>query len=212
MSSCGERQARMLAKKFNHLPVSVILTSPQVRAKQTAEIISREINKKVVSLYLLGENRKPSKIIGKSKKGRLSENFKKLFYQYARDSKWYYEDEENFSDLVSRAKRAVKYISSRKEKSLLVVTHSNFLKLMITVMMLGDNVAAEVFEGFVRFFKTNNTGITLCERRKNGSWKLETWNDFTHLRKTRKRSCRRRTESGLDKKKNLLPLRDAILV
>lgn len=206
LSFCGEKQARMLAKKFNCLPVSVILTSPQSRARQTAEIISREIGKKAVALYFLGENRKPSKIIGKSKKGRLSEKFKKLFYQNARDSKWYYADEENFSDLVSRAKRAVKYISGRKEKSLLVVTHSNFLKLMVTVMMLGDNVTVDVFRGFVKFFKTNNTGITLCERRKSGSWKLETWNDFTHLRKTNTNACRRKLR-GQASGKNKIPSR-----
>ena len=53
LSEKGKEQAKFLAARFKNIPVDIIISSPLKRAKQTAEIIERVIQKEVIYTDLL---------------------------------------------------------------------------------------------------------------------------------------------------------------
>lgn len=182
LSVCGKNQTKQVANAFRDIPIDVILASPQRRSQETAKIINEVVGRSIIRLYLLQEVRRPSELVGRKKGGPTSKKIKQLFFEKAHDIKWYCSDEENFSDLVARGKRALKYIANRKEEHILVVTHSIILKLLMGLMMFGDELTPDILRRFEKFFGTKNTGITMCTKRPSGSWRMYTWNDYRHLR------------------------------
>lgn len=180
LSDMGLKQAKFVAKRFKTIPVDIIIASDMQRASQTANIISKVLDKKVTHLSLFQEILRPSFVRGKKKDEpeviRVMEEVKTNF-----DNKeWHHSDEENFFDLKSRALKCLEYLQSLHEENILVVTHGQFLNMLIGVMGLGDTMTAKQFKLLQQFFIAKNTGITIVEEYK-GKFFLLTWNDYTHL-------------------------------
>ena len=179
LSEKGVEQANFLAQRFQSIPVDVIFSSSLTRAKETAEIIAKVIQKEIVYEDLLAEIKRPSEVIGKSKKDpEVIELFKQID-SHADDPNWHYSDEESFTDLKKRAQELLLFIESRQEEHILCVTHGAMLRMIICVMLHSD-VSAEFYQRFWNFFRTRNTGITVCDY-EDGEWHLVTWNDHAHL-------------------------------
>lgn len=68
LSEEGIRQAKVVAERLKNIDIDFIYSSPQERAKQTAEIISKQKNLSIEYWEDLKEIRFPSEIWGKSKK------------------------------------------------------------------------------------------------------------------------------------------------
>lgn len=66
LSDKGLRQASTLAERAKHIQFDAIISSPQIRAKQTAEAISLQSGKQIETSDLLIERFKPTSINGKS--------------------------------------------------------------------------------------------------------------------------------------------------
>ena len=181
LSELGMRQARTLAERASRLPIEVILSSPFTRTRQTAEIIKEATKKTIVYTELLQERKSPSEIVGLKRKDPRAASIRKESRVHAHDPAWHYSDEENFSELRDRAARFLEFVSSRKEERILAVTHAGVLRMILMVMMLGNEVAPDIFYRFNDFFKTRNTGITLCMRHPEKGWQALTWNDHAHL-------------------------------
>ena len=64
MSKKGAEQSLALAKRFNNINIDIIKSSPYLRAKQTAEIISKKISVPVEYWDYLRELRRPSELEG----------------------------------------------------------------------------------------------------------------------------------------------------
>jgi hypothetical protein len=60
-----------------------------------------------------------------------------------------------------------------------VLTHGNFLRKLVLILMLGQD-ASKYWSEERSLLSTTNTGITLF-RKLNGHWQLITWNDHAHL-------------------------------
>ncbi len=78
---------------------------------------------------------------------------------------------------------ALRFLEARPEKTLCVVTHGMFLKVLMSVMMRREKTEHDFFESINKFHYPSNTGITKCElgRFRDGEWTLNTWNDDAHL-------------------------------
>ncbi len=63
----------------------------------------------------------------------------------------------------------------------MVVSHGGTIKMITLLMALGEMVTPEIFFGFVDTFRVYNTSITLCEKREEGFWSVEAFNDSRHL-------------------------------
>ena len=181
LSEQGIRQAEFVAKRFTHIPVDIILSSPLARTKKTTEIINKVFNKQIEWVDELREIKRPSEFIDNNDKHEKVQKIKKLIKENVTDPNWHYSDEENFFDFKKRATQFLEKMSQREEKHILSVTHGEILRMIISVMLFGENLTVNEFNKLQKFLKTINTGITVCEK-ENNRWKLLTWNDHAHLR------------------------------
>ena len=180
LSGLGKKQAKFLAKRSTKLPIDIVLTSDYERAKQTAEVIAKTINKKVIVSELLREIRRPSEIVGRPIDHTEVVKIKQMMKENTHDPQWRYSDEENIYDLKERAKKFLGYIAKFKEKNIFIVTHGDFLRMVILLMLDEKLATHDLYHKIRRFLPMNNTGITICEDDAAG-WRLITWNDHTHL-------------------------------
>ena len=180
----GKKQSAFLAKRFRTIPVDVILASPYVRTKETAELFNAELQKPVEYVPTFEERRGPSAMDGLPKSDPRWEKLHTALKMHYHEPNWRYSDEENFEDFKSRGKKALVLLQARKEKTIVVITHGGFLRMLIALMLHGEELTSHEFIQVLLFFRTINTGITLCEYNEqnvNKGWRLITWMDHAHL-------------------------------
>lgn len=172
----GLKQAKELGKRFSHTPLDLIISSSHTRAVQTAQAISPNVE--ISSLFV--EVRKPKEIIGRSKEDEEVKNIlKKIGNMYLIDPGWHYSDEENFEDLKTRGLKALQFLISQNKDNILVVSHGNFIALMVGLMVFGENYPVDVSLKLKNFFRFGNTGVSICTYDE-GHWQLQCWNDTSH--------------------------------
>jgi broad specificity phosphatase PhoE len=181
LSPKGIEQAESLAKRFINTPVDLIISSPHQRAKQTAEIINKNLNKELIIEDLLKENIKPTELDNKSSDDPEVVKIKKQLFEHFDDPEWRYSDEENFFDIKDRAEKALKYLVNLKKENVLVVSHGTIIRMIFVIMMFGKDFTRKEFSAVQEFFGMENTGISIAEQGGYRGWKMQTWNDTTHL-------------------------------
>ena len=184
LSEKGRAQALATAKRFpkekGH--PQIIISSPYERTKETANIIAKELKMTVKYSDLLIERKNPSEIVGHSgSEKQVREIIDRIDKSYHADD-LRYSDEENFSDLKARAKKALDYISSRRQKRIIVVTHSIFLKMIASYISYGDQLTASQYNNLSYFNPISNAGMAICSCKthwfKKNEWKIIVWNDL----------------------------------
>lgn len=185
----GIKQAGFLAKRFQSIPIDLIISSSQNRAKQTTEILNNKLNKIIEYSDLLIERKRASAIIGKEKDGAEAIEIGKKIDENFHVSGWRYSDEENFEDLKARALKALDYIKNLNKENLLLITHGVFMRMIVAVAIMGEKLTSHEYWNFLTSLVTENTGITVLEYKEskfdkeNLKWRLVTWNDYAHLGK-----------------------------
>jgi len=172
----GLNQARELSKRFANTKIDLVISSPHLRAVQTA----KEIRKNIETNALFAEVKKPKEVVGKSKE---SEEVKKILNKigemYSVDPTWHHSDEENFEDLKKRGLEALDFIKSQEAENLLIVSHGNFIALLVGLMMFGEDYPVRLSLKLKNFFRLSNTGVSVCNL-VDSKWTLECWNDTSH--------------------------------
>lgn len=188
LSEEGHGQALTVGERFKSIPVEIILCSTFKRTLQTAAQIQKATGSPIIESELLTERKHPSALGGMDMYSEEVLDMRTMLLNNAHQKDWHHSDEENYWDLIDRAHNSIKLIESREEKSIVVVTHSAFLKAILTTMMFGVDTKPEHFEAMYHFFLPKNTGITVCEYkkvqgtiRKEPQWRLMTFNDYAHL-------------------------------
>ena len=181
LSDLGVKQAEILAKRFSKIPIDLIYSSTLKRAKDTTEIINRIINKKIVYLDSLKEKKNPSEIVGKQGDSEDIQKIHQKMNAHSDDIKWHYSDEENFNEFKERVLKLFNILDQTKEQNILAVTHGGPIRIIILYIVLGSSISSEIFQRFKFSFRPDNTGITLCEKNKDGKWIVRTFNDRAHL-------------------------------
>lgn len=181
LSDWGRKQAEVVAKRFEQLPVDLIIASPYERAKNTAEIINSVVKKEIIFSNLLVENRVPKEIVGKQWEDPDALRVHNLIREKFHLEHWHYAEEENFFDVKHRAEGFLNYLNERKENNILVVTHGMIMKMITAVMIFGDDLKPEIFIRYDRSHVISNTGITICDKLPDGLWQIMTFNDRLHV-------------------------------
>lgn len=184
LTELGRAQALETAKRFpkHKGHPQVIIASPFERTRETAEIIAKELNMPIEYSDLLVERRNPSEIIGQwgedAKVKRIVDQMDKSFH--ADDLR--ISDEENFVDLKERAKKLLEYIKTRPEKRIIMITHGIFLKMVVSYMLLGENLTASEYNKLSEYNPVNNASMAICSYTSHWfndhDWKILVWNDL----------------------------------
>jgi probable phosphoglycerate mutase len=185
----GIKQAGVIAQRAMKLDFECIISSDYPRAKVTAEAIRSATNKPLEFSELFREFRRPSEFWGRIPRedDEVLAGYKLISENFANDD-WHFSDEENFKDLKLRGIQALNYLLSRKEENILVVTHGNFLRNLLGIILRGEeSYSAQDSRDIESTFEAGNTSITIIKRKyywrqESDTWMIETWNDCGHLR------------------------------
>ncbi len=186
----GREQAHQVAKRFVHIPIEVILSSEYIRARDTAQIISETLHKKMEILPELHERRMPSFMLGRTKEDPLRSAYMKHYREslIANVRDFRHSDEETFEDLLERARAVKKHIEARREEHILAVTHGTYLRFLHAYFIFGEELTPREFSAILFSHTSLNTGITIyqvhadaSDRSQRSDWKLKTWMDVAHL-------------------------------
>lgn len=185
LSEKGIAQAKSIAERLSTIEFGTLISSPVQRAKETADYISEKTKKEIVFSDLFVERIKPDEIAGKpwtdeeaSKVWRAWE--KTLYTPGLRVS-----NGENYDDTLKRVDQALKFLESRPESTLAVVTHGYFLRAIVIRILLGDNLTGPIMKRFQERASIENTAITVLNFKdafeEDFAWRLWTLNDHSHF-------------------------------
>ena len=172
----GILQAEQLASAWSKKKRSfdLVISSPQSRAKQTAEILKKSLNLKIEydPIWMERDNGKLAGLLhDEAKKSHPQPDFIPLFQPIAStgESQW---------DLYLRAGDALKKLVSYPPGEYLVISHGGFLN-MVMHALVGLSPRSN-FQGPV--FRFSNTGYTTVQYRPgNDNWIIFGHNDLSHL-------------------------------
>jgi broad specificity phosphatase PhoE len=181
----GRTQVLTTAKRFpkEHGRPQIIIASPFERTKETAEIIANEIGiKKIEYTPLLAERKNPSEVVGHfSGEVGVKRIIEQMDKSYHPDN-LRISDEENFTDLKNRAMKLLKFIKHRSEERIIMVTHKNFLKMVVSTMLYGKKLTASEYNTLSYHNDIKNAGMAICTLEshwfKKNEWKILVWNDL----------------------------------
>jgi broad specificity phosphatase PhoE len=180
LSELGRRQAEFVARRFERIPVDIVITSDMERAAETGRCIAERNRWPIVFDSLFQEILRPTIIRGKGRDTPEALEIMRFLTENWTNARVKHSDEENFFDLKKRALTALEHLAERLERTLLVVTHGTFLCMLICCMMAGEEVSPQLFDCVHHFLVLKNTALSVCEY-ENGKWQLVIWNDHAHL-------------------------------
>ena len=180
LSALGRRQAECVARRFERIPVDIVITSDMERAAETGRCIAERNRFPIVFDPLFQEILRPAIVRGKGRDAPEVLEIMRFLADNWTNARVKHSDEENFFDLKKRALKALEHLAERLERKLLVVTHGTFLCMLICCMMAGEEVSPQWFDRVHHFLVLKNTALSVCEY-DHGKWHLVMWNDHAHL-------------------------------
>jgi broad specificity phosphatase PhoE len=180
LSALGRRQAECVARRFERIPVDLVITSDMERAAETGRCIAARNRLPIVFDPLFQEILRPAIIRGKGRDAPEALEMMRFLAAHWTNARVKHSDEENFFDLKQRALKALEHLAARRERTVLVVTHGTFLCMLICGMMAGEEVSPQLFDHVHHFLVLKNTALSVCEY-DHGKWQLVSWNDHAHL-------------------------------
>ncbi|MBI5401004.1 MAG: histidine phosphatase family protein [Candidatus Yonathbacteria bacterium] len=181
----GRGQAMLVATRFVDIPVEKIISSTMIRAKETADIISKNNGTSMDVSNLFVERRKPKEQAGVTSDDPHARHAEETILANFNVPVHRFSDEENFDDLNNRANGALRYLKEMPEKNIMVITHSFFMRVIIAHAIFDKEITAEKCQRFIKKFNMENTGITTMEYNEGNEhspWRICGWNDHSHLR------------------------------
>ena len=127
LSEKGQEQAKSIAEQLKNTQIDIIICSPFMRTKQTADAVALITGAPVEQSALFVELRRSRELWGKSWLSIKSIWIMGLSYLFAGRVNWHYSDEENLEEFRTRTRRALEFIADRPEENILVVTHRGFM-------------------------------------------------------------------------------------
>ena len=169
LSERGREQAEKVAERAVKLDFQALISSEYVRAKETAEAISKATNKTPEYSSLFSERVKPTSINGKPHDDVVSKETSKKWYESLFKKGLKVEDGENYEEIIERADQALDFLKNYSAKNILVVTHGFFLRVLMARVMLGDTLTEENLKHFQSIAAMKNTGLSVLQYSR--------WND-----------------------------------
>lgn len=180
LSPEGMMQATLLAKRLRQSSIKRIYTSSMFRAIQTATIIADELSLPVLMAPVLEEAKRPSAVRGKRKSDPSVMAIMEQVKAHFGDPNWAHSDEENYTQLQARARNAIQLLLDSPDQEILVVTHGEILRMILSIMVFGSSITPAIFEKMTGAFATSNAGLTVVTNDSRG-WYVRTWNEESYL-------------------------------
>jgi broad specificity phosphatase PhoE len=171
---------------LSKISAQIIISSPLARTRQTAEAIGAATNTEIEFTPLFAERCFPNEILGLKKD---EEDAMRIEDQWTRSldgrSEWDGSG-DTFEMLRERADKAMEYLETRREETIILVTHGYFMRLLFARALLGANMTREQFAPFAWGLRVGNASISkmVYDIEDDAHWSLwhvEYWSDMSHL-------------------------------
>ncbi len=177
----GLVQAKQVAERLKNLEIDLIFTSPLTRACQTAEVISKLIDKAFEVEPLLTEEKRPTEIEGVNRDDPKVVLIRNTIKQNYHDPRFKYSDEDTFADMKARGIKLKEKLLTIGDKNILLVSHGIIAKTLLGVIILGETLESRSFEKLSDVFELTKTGLCVLEYTPEKGWRVITWTDQSHL-------------------------------
>lgn len=174
LDEAGKRQAHAAGTYLRGANIERMVVSPYERTRETAAIIDSYLGVPISYSPLLAERRNPSEIIGKSAEDPVVEAIVDQMDLSYHDDTYRYSDEENFSDLKTRARKCLAFLGAQRGRNICAVTHSIFLKMLLSYLLYREDLHAPDYVKLAFFNPADNGGITICEYTPWKRWLTRT--------------------------------------
>lgn len=166
LSPEGRNQVLSTAEYLRVTNPDLLLTSEYTRAIETARIIGLYVGLVPKTNGLFYEIVRPSKLFDSSVLAPETFWYTLLSIIKRKQSAWRYADAENFTDIDTRARKALAYLESLQDthNSVVVVSHTIFINIMLLCMCKKWPPGAwDLFSLFYKSKKMKNGGIIHVE-------------------------------------------------
>ncbi len=163
LSPEGRAQADRVGMAFIPVHVKRIITSAYPRAEETATIMNKHLHVPIIVSPLFSERRNPTAIIGQKRDlPHIKAIIDQIENAYHADN-YRYADEENFTDLKIRARKAIALLARQGKDHTIVVTHHVFLKMLLAYMLHNERLHAGDFVKVSYFNFSDNATVSVAE-------------------------------------------------
>lgn len=182
LSAQGVKQVIQLANRLKDKNITSVYASPYLRAKQSAEIIAKELNLPIEYWDLLKERKRPSEVEGLKFDDPKATEIYELTRKNQTKPDWKYSDDESYSELLKRAKDVEQHLKSHHQgQNVICVSHIGMIMIIALQMIMQDKLTPKAFWQFYHHSRHSNTGISQLEYSEKSGWNLVAWNDTAHL-------------------------------
>ena len=181
LSELGVRQAEALAQRFSQAPVELIVSSPYIRASDTANHIGIATKAPIETFEDAKERKLPETVLGKHRDDpTVKQAMSNFQHDWMHDSKR--DQGESFESILTRARRVATFLEQREESCIVVVSHGFFIEFFTAYHVLGEYLTPDLFANTIlKNVKSSNTAITYFRLTDESKWTLYAWNDSAHL-------------------------------
>ena len=166
LSPKGRDESITVAEHLRAYNPDLLITSEYTRARETSRIIGQFTGLQPEVQGLFYEIERPSSLYGKS-----HFHFETLWYVigsiiHRNNAQWRYKDAENFTDISTRAKRALAYLESLegKHQAIVVVSHTVFINTIVSYMCKNRMLdVRDLLLTFLHVERMKNTGVIHVE-------------------------------------------------
>ena len=175
LSETGKIQAKRTGRLIKDKGIEIIISSPWTRAKETAEIINVTLKKEIIFEDIYREKLQSIKLSGKSHQESEAVRYEREHEKNFCDPRWKFDKTgESTVEAFERVKVIEKILMSKYfNKTVLIVSHADFLRCLICYLIVGDNFESEEFKRLFRALSFKNGGITyIYYDEKRLFWRL----------------------------------------
>jgi uncharacterized phosphatase len=178
LSEKGKLQALKIKEELKGHEFDVVLVSPIVRAKETAQIIN--VEQKIPLMYLeeLKEEKRPSQVCGISRNDAKAQRIIQQIEKEYHNITFRFSDEDNFLELKNKAQKLKGKLEQLENKTYLIVGHGMVLKMFTGLLIHGNEMTSHQFKNLAYLLTLDNTGICAFTF-ENDRWTVNKWNANT---------------------------------
>lgn len=180
LNDAGFMQAAKLAERISNLKVDSLIVSDYLRTHQTVKPLAEQKKMEPQVNAAFGEMFEPTSIHNVLDTDERVSTYRENRNKNIENSDWRFEDGETFIDMQVRVNAARDYLTSLETESVLVVSHTFFLRFLVASILLDTRETSKSLFQIATTLNLNNTGISYLTYDEN-KWKVMLVNDHAHF-------------------------------
>lgn len=173
LSEEGRKQAKRVASLLAEKEIDLVLASKMARARETAEVLAKELDKPLEFVDGIQEKRYSKELEGISRESELYKQYLEEVRNNWENMDWrFWETDETLREVGVRA-TAFKdlLLANYKDKNVAVVSHGIFLRCFIPVCLLPE-LNDEDFMNLFDWISFKHTGMCVLDYEEElGRWR-----------------------------------------